>query len=340
MQGLYIMLKRITIALGLVGCSAVAIAGAPGNTMAQPLPSGVVLVAPDSIGAWSFGIEALYVQPSAGNFQYAQVVDGSQRNNESVKPDYGWGGEADITYHFAGSSRDISLGYTHLDTDNSDTTQIGGLATFNQGLAFVSSDPDQAKGTMKDDYNAADLTLGQQLLVGSRLVFHPFLGVRFADISTDNKATYSNSAISADTGTARVDSDFEGAGPRAGIDIRVLSHCGLSLVGTMGGSLLIGSEDSHASFASSSLLGFGSVEKKNDDTVNLVPELDARIGLDYTPHKLFPAGSMGFQLGYEVVHYFNASDVDNLDTLLVNSVNNQSDFSYQGPYFRLQLNIA
>ncbi|NNM58329.1 MAG: hypothetical protein HKM04_00730 [Legionellales bacterium] len=338
------MLKRITIALGLLGCSALAFAGAPGNSMVAPLPTGVDLEAPDSLGAWSFGITALYVQPIGGDLQYAQIVDGNAISNKSVQPGNAWGGEADITYHFAGTSRDVSLGYTHLDSDSTAKSGIGHLETIDEGFLFggeeLSSDPDVAKGEMDQDYNSADLTFGQQLLVGNRLVLHPFIGVRYADISTDNKIKYSSSVNSADTGVGRIDSDFQGAGPRAGIDVRVLSGCGLSVVGTFGGALLVGSEDAHASITPSVVAGGAPTDWKNDDSVNLVPELDARIGLDYTPHQLFPAGSMGFQVGYEVVHYFNASDIDNLDTTLVNSVNNQSSFSYQGPYFRLQLNIA
>lgn len=332
------MLKQVTIALSLLGLSCTAFAGMPGNPM--PVPSGVVLNAPDSFGAWSFGIEALYVQPTGGNFQYAQVDNNTAPNtlsNKSVDSGYNWAGEADLTYRFAGSSRDVTLGYMHLDTDESDTTTVSGLQTFNQSLAFV---PDTAKGETDYDYNAVDLSFGQQLLVGERVVLHPFIGLRYADIEQDNKVTYNNTASVVDTGVEKVNSDFQGVGPRAGIDARILTGCGLSFIGTMGGALLVGDTNSQVSSTPFGVFGTSTVKWTNDDAVNIVPELDGRLAIDYTPHAFFPEASVGFQLGYEVVHYFDALSNNAIDTVELNSVNINSDFSYQGPYFRLQLNFT
>lgn len=326
------MLKRITFALGLIGISFSAVAGAPGNNMA--IPSGTVLTAPDSDSGWSFGIEGMYVQPLDNNFQYVQV----NNNNQSVGNSYQWGGAADITYHFDGNSRDVTLGYTHLDSSDSDTTNaaVGEMSP----PVFVVDDATYAKGEINNDYNVVDLTFGQQFLIGDRLVLHPFGGLRYADIDQDDKGIYSNPAIAGDEGSYKLDSDFQGAGPRAGMDVRVLTGTGFSIVGTVGGSLLVGNTDSHLNTYPSSLVGFSSTQINNDDATHLVPELDARVGLDYTPHKIFPAASMAFQVGYEVVHYFNVTNLNTWDTALVNSVNNDGNFAYQGPYLRLQLNVA
>lgn len=342
------MLKRISYTVGLLGVSLSAFAGAPGNNMVAPTPSGVVLNAPDSDIGWSVGIEGLYAQPTGNNFQYSQVNDNSvpanTQHDQSVNNSYQWGGEADATYRFDGNSRDVTLGYSHLDSDDSDTTHLEGGETFNPILSFgatpISSAADTAKGEVDDDYNAVDLTFGQQFLIGERVVLHPFGGLRYASIDQDDKVAYTNSADATDNGSGKIDSDFQGAGPRAGIDARILTSTGFSIIGAIAGSLLVGDTDSHASVSPSSVIGLPTTEWDNDDTTHLVPELDARVALDYTPHKLFPEASMSFQVGYEVVHYFDVAELDGVDSSFTNSVNNTSSYGYQGPYLRLQLNVA
>ncbi|MFN7098390.1 MAG: Lpg1974 family pore-forming outer membrane protein, partial [Gammaproteobacteria bacterium] len=230
-----------------------------------------------------------------------------------------------------------TLGYTHLDADESDTTHLNSGETFEQTVAVS---PDSAKGETDNDYNAVDLTFGQQFLVGDRLVLHPFGGVRYIDLDQDDKVTYSDSADTADVGSEKIDSDFQGAGPEAGMDLRVLLGAGVSIVGTFSGALLVGDTDSHGTFAPSAATLLVPAEWDNDQSIHLVPELSARVGLDYTPHKIFPAASMGFQIGYQVVQYFNVADLDYFDGFAVNSVNNLDSYGYQGPYARLQLNIA
>lgn len=328
------MLKRVLMGLISLGVTSTLLAGAPGNQMA--MPSGDILSAPESNSAWSFGLQALYAQIGSNGFQYTQINDNSAPlntfTNKSVDNPTGWAGEADVTYHFSGNSRDITLGYTHLDVNQTNKTTLSGAETFSSSLGSVA---DQAKGQTDIDHNALDLTLGQQLLVGSVLVLHPFAGLRYADIDQDNKVDYTDSSTLTNTGTGKNTSDFQGIGPRAGLDVRVLAGAGVSFVGTMGGSLLVGSLDAHQSSTSSSV----NLKTSPDDHTQIVPELDAKIGLDYTPHKLFPGAAVGFQVGYELAHYYNAASMDGFDATLVNSTNNNTDFSYQGPYMRIQLNI-
>jgi len=100
------MTKRITLALAIIGLSATAFAGSPGDNMVAPAPTGINLVAPDSVGTWSFGIEALYMDPGS-QFQYANTgvgvasVDTSDTfKNYTTGNGYNWGVEADIGYMF------------------------------------------------------------------------------------------------------------------------------------------------------------------------------------------------------------------------------------------------
>jgi hypothetical protein len=339
------MTKRITLALAMIGLSASAFAGAPGNQVA--MPTGVNLTAPDSVGVWSFGIEALYVKPANNQFQYGQLNTDTTATiptfkNKSVSNDHEWGGTVDMTYMFPGSSRDVKLSYTHIDFSNSSNTTVGANQSFDAGdfnNAF-DTEGDYAKGSQDTDVDSVDLVFGQWIRIGQRVDLHPFGGLRYADIRTDDKGTYSDvSTDPATVSTQKFTSDFQGIGPRVGMDTAVHLGQGFSIVGTMAGSLLIGSNNSKFNVYDAT----GSIAEqdiyKNGSSTTVVPELDARIGVDYM-YAFTPETSMNVQLGWQVVNYFDVTDTDAIDAVSPNTVNNSEDFGYQGPYLRLQVNLA
>lgn len=344
------MTKRILLALAAVGLSVTAFAGAPGNNMVAP--TGTPVIAPDSTGSWSFGLEALYMESNT-NFQYASVnnIDDNgagYAKNQSVTNEWNWGVEADISYMFPGSSRDVSLSYTHLNQNGSDnvSNSAGNIqAVFRTGPTVLQgTDYSSAKGDVDQTLNAAGLTFGQLLTVGDRLSLHPFGGLAYADIDTTNKAYYNYpnpaDATSTLTDTYKNESDFQGVGPRAGIDAMVHLGSGFSIVGTMAGDLLVGSMDSKYTYTDQDIRALRTgATIKNDSYTQVVPELDAKLGIDYM-YAFNPNTSMNVQLGYQVVNYFNANSTDALDSFSLNSVNSTSDFDYNGPYLRLQLNVA
>lgn len=374
----------MTLALAMVGLSSIVLAGTPGDNMA--IPTGTPLLAPESTGIWSFGLEALYMESNT-NFQYAEVSsiitsEGEQEfNNESVTNNWRWGVEADISYLFPGSSRDMSASYTYLNQSGSDSVDSlgndvivngvndkphAGFTFLPIGLAAIpafQTTINSASADVEQTLNAATLTFGQLFMIGNRLSLHPFGGLQFADIDTTNKANYGGDIIRPIfvfipvdptlpyTATYKNTSDFEGIGPRAGIDASIHLGNNFSVVGTLAGALLVGNMDS--SFEQSYALpivtppGLAAIDPitqinnkyKNDSYTAVVPELDAKIGLDYM-YAFNPRTSMDIQAGYVVVDYFNAESSDFIDAYTVNSINNTTNFSYNGPYLRLQLNVA
>ncbi|MBY0544130.1 MAG: hypothetical protein K2Q14_01105 [Gammaproteobacteria bacterium] len=335
------MTKSITLALAMIGLSSVALAGAPGNNMV--VPTGTPVIAPDSTGTWSFGLEALYMESNT-NFQYATIdtsptTDVVDQDNQSVSNDWNWGGEVDVSYIFPGSSRDVSASYTYLNQDGSDS--VGGDTGLDNvhGPLLTGLGSDEAEADVDQTLNAATLTFGQLLTVGDRLSLHPFGGLQFASIDTTNKATYeeTEAGVEGVTASYKGDSDFEGIGPRAGIDASVHLGNNFSVVGTFAGALLVGNMDSHFDIDATAIPVDADFD--NDSYTAVVPELDAKLGLDYM-HAFNPNTSMDIQVGYQVVNYFNAESNDFGDSVFANSVNNTSDFNYNGPYLRLQLNVA
>jgi len=338
------MTKRITLALAMIGLSASAFAGAPGNQVA--VPSGINLMAPDSVGVWSFGIEALYFEPANNEYQYGSLnpnttVNPTNNKNKSVGTGYDWGGTVDATYMFPGNSRDVKLSYTHIDFDDSKTTTVGANQTFNTPFSTDLAENDTAKGKQQNDVDSVDLVFGQWIRIGQRVDLHPFGGLRYTNYSTESKGTYTEYVANDNdlVDSEKFTSDFEGIGPRAGMDTAVHLGKGFSIVGTMAGSLLVGDGDSKFTVINNTASTDTITTYKSGESTHVVPELDARIGVDYM-HAFNPTTSMNIQLGWQVVNYFDISDTDGLDITTPNTVNNSEDFGYHGPYLRLQVNLA
>lgn len=373
-------MTKISLAVAMLGLSAVAFAGMPGNQVAAP--SGVNLIAPDSVGVWSVGLEAMYVQQTNNDLNYGQLETTTgtspstfvDRDNENVGNNWEWGGTVDLTYLFPGQSRDVKLAWTHLfSSTDSDSTPVGGgqvlTPSFFNPNAFLNhtgtlgslfQDGD-AHGSTKTNYDAIDLVFGQWIKIGDRLDLHPFGGLRWAQVNTTDKGNYYQGAVFDAIFNAPVNenslnkltSNFNGIGPRAGFDTAVHLGSGFSIVGTFAGSLLIGSlggnikqSDNVFDAPTGALLGTSSSEiSGSNNGTAVVPELDARLGLDYM-YAFTPSTSMNFQLGYQVVNYFDVTEADfqsdagSTFGVIPNTTASRSDWGYQGPYLRLQLNVA
>jgi hypothetical protein len=125
----------------------------------------------------------------------------------------------------------------------------------------------------------------------------------------------------------RVANNFIGAGPHGWVDLRysLPEVPGLSLLGRIGGSVLIG--DINQSFeetvrSTSGVPLFGGATRVNE--AQAVPELNVRFGVEYVP----PVRGrwMRFSFGYEFDYWWNVGNV-NLDT-------SREDISWQGLFFR------
>lgn len=91
-------------------------------------------------------------------------------------------------------------------------------------------------------------------------------------------------------------------------------------------------------------------DDKNESETRVIPEIDGRLGLNYT-YTFESNMALGLELGWQATNYFNVvTDQYPVTAGLFNSqfassVGNQhydstSNFGLQGPYGRLQLDIA
>jgi len=335
------MNRKITIGISIL-FSSVTIYAAHPDAAIEPL--GEEVLASSSTSSWSFGIEGLFMLPTNANFQYASISDQGvptrNHDNKSVTPQHDFGGEFDATYHFAGNSRDVKVALTHIDMDSSDKEQlINGRISDPFGLTNIFTD--EAKADTDNSVDAIDVVAGQMFNVGERVVMHVFGGIRYADLENNNLAQYFNSqANNARQGSGRINTEFDGIGPRAGTDVAVQVGSGISIVSTVGVSLLKGTVDTKITVAPpAALVGNDPVITDNNGGHNLIPEMDAKLGINYH-HNINTRNAFDIQLGYQVVNYFDVIDKDYIDAITPNSINNTNDLGYRGPYFRAQLNIV
>ncbi|MAZ39956.1 MAG: hypothetical protein CMF49_07525 [Legionellales bacterium] len=326
------MMKNFSIIIGTLLAASNLYAGNTGNQVQAP--TGVSLQAPKSESAWSFGIEALYMKPSNATFQYVQISNQSTptqtHQNNSVNPSSDWGGEFDATYHFAGNSRDIEVALMNLDVDNTGSTQIQD-GQMSDPFGISNRFTDSANADMDNSVDAVDVVFGQTFKIGPVVTMRPFGGVRYADLESNNVAQYFNSQASAPAqGNGRINSEFVGFGPRAGLDASFHVSSRISVVGTVGASLLVGDIDTK--LTTTAYQDNPQIIDNNESRAS-VPELDAKLGINYQ-QKLSANNSLDIQVGYQVVDYFDVINKDFIDASTINTVSNSDDLGFQGPYIR------
>lgn len=339
------MKSRLVIALASIGLSAGLYAGQPGNQVIGP--TGLNLVAPDTVGIWSFGLEVFHVKATNDDFQYGQVVSLNSAgdlvtHNVTTDSKFHAGATVDATYILPENGMDIKISATSIQFTDNNTTTIAGanageifLPAFSSLLGLGGTESG-ARAKDEQHYTSGDLLFGQWIRIGHEVDLHPFVGVRYADINDKATGRYVDSATTV-VQEGVIKSDFDGIGPRAGMEAAVHVGWGFSFVARLGASLLVGDLDSSVkeSDPGSPL----ALKYNNDDATHTIPELDERLGVDYI-YNFTPTASMSAQLGVENVEYFGAVSKDDLDSAVPNSVLGSSNFGYRGFYLRLQTNLA
>jgi hypothetical protein len=331
-------ISLMLLAMGLASASAYA---GTIDTAPMPVSNDINVTAPDQSGMWSFGATAVLLQPVSNDFTYINTSTDTADNYHSVDQSYHWWFGADVTYAFPGNGRDVTLAYEGLhgsDSDSAVGSYLGNTGTVTNPT-FVDL-PLGAEGKTDTSYDAGDLTFGQKLDVGQRIRLHPFMGVRYAHIDVKNTAEYTpydanNSALGLVSGTQ--EGTFSGIGPRFGSDAQINLGQGFSVRGRLGFSALIGSSDPSLDYTTTDYAANTAApySVNHDSTTRVVPEMDGRLGLNYT-YDFNSNMALGLEAGWQAVNYFNAVAQTSTDDGSVN----HSDFALQGPYARLQLDVA
>lgn len=358
------MLRKITVCLMAILGSSCVWAASANNEMALPTTADINVIAPYQSGSWSFGAEVNYFKPN-NDFNYAMSQNTAQSgvdtanntNTDAVKANYNWGWGADVTYHFAGYGRDVTLAFSQLNSNDNDSVvspnsdvliypTVNGRGTvLRQTIPFTSSD-----AQVTTDYDAVDLTFGQLIDVGHCVSLHPFAGLRYAYLNYKADAQYVDTdqmtGVLNTSGAQTIQSNFQGVGPRLGSDAEVRLGSGFSLHGALGVSLLVGTLDASDSdnltdYNNTVPASISSVIQ-GDHTVNnntrVVPEIDGKLAAMYRVD-LNNSYALKFELGYQATDYVDAIQNNTLDDSYTTS-SQYTNFFMQGPYARVQLDVA
>lgn len=359
------MLKKNLFVFSLLGTMLPVYAGTIADeTM---LPPTVSVTIPQQTGSWNVGIEGHYFQTANNDGNIAIVSktgsdSGSgltltKRKTHSVDMEHEWGGRFDLTYHFAGNGRDVSLVWNHRNDNQADQVFRKAGESIADTLertvispTFFPNGVDYLRGKLDNDLDSIDLLFGQKMHFADKVTLRAFGGVRYADINAVLKANVeAEGELTANnplylTGNATAKSDYEGLGPRAGIDANIaFNSSGISLFGTIAGSLLVGDLDQHLDFnvvVANPVAGTTTTNVNKgglSSSILVVPELDARIGIDYK-HDFTPDTAVSLGVGYEVSHYFNAVNLSEVSYL--DSMRHYNDFANYGPFVRLAVSLS
>lgn len=325
-------ISLMLLAMGLASASAYA---GTIDTTPMPVSNDINVTAPDQSGMWSFGATAVLLQPVSNDFTYLDTSTDNATNYHSVDQSYHWWFGADVTYAFPGNGRDVTLAYEGLHGSDSDSVVSSYL-----DFTTLQELPLGAEGKTDTRYDAGDLTFGQKLDVGQRIRLHPFMGVRYAYIDVKNTAEYtpydaSNNALGLISGTQ--EGTFSGIGPRFGSDAQINLGQGFSVRGRLGLSALIGSSDPSLDYITTDYATNTATPYSfnHDSRTQVVPELDGRLGLNYT-YDFNSNMALGVEAGWQAVNYFNAVAQESTTDGSID----HSNFALQGPYARLQLDVA
>lgn len=318
-------IKRLSLALVALGLSAPAFADS------------TVLV-PSQHGGFKIGLDALYLRPTNSDLNYATVIEpnsnftGGFQRNAYIDPSYDWGFYAQIGYLFPCTGNDLTLGYTYLRSDETDSVAAGTSGTVGVlplGVIFGA-----ATGKSEFDLNAVDLEGGQRFTTGA-YDMRMFAGLRYANIDHHLQTLAQPLLLGGVVGTHEFESQFRGLGPRIGVDGRYCLSSGFGVDANLSTALLVSHVDAHydETITSETPVRF---QAKNGSENRLVPVLEAKLGVDYTYIMDCRCKSaLAFEAGYQATNYFNAVDrarVVNDAGTAFDYQNTTSDVGFDGIY--------
>ncbi len=330
-------IKRLSFALVALGLSAPAFADS------------TVLV-PSQHGGFKVGIDALYLRPTNSDLNYATTVSfptnfrqGFERN-ATIDPSYDWGFYAQVGYLFPCTGNDLTLAYTYLRSDETDSVvgvSSGEALLLPIGQLFSGATFGVATGKAKFDLNAVDLEGGQRFTTGT-YDMRMFAGLRYANIDHQLQSFGAPFSSSGTTfGAQEFKSQFRGLGPRIGVDGRYCLSSGFGVDANLSTALLIGHVDGcyDAAFTTGTGddLTVTNFSAKNGSENRVVPVLEGKLGVDYTYIMDCRCKSaLTFEAGYQATNYFNADDHARVVSTSGTSFayqNNTSDVAFDGIYF-------
>jgi hypothetical protein len=320
--------KSILLALGLAIASGVTTAG----TMGAVCTPGNVTVPCEATG-WDVGISALYIQPiftanwgyHSFNFPVVTPATGTligyDTNYNNFNQNWNWGFKLEGSYHF-NTGNDINVNWYYLSSRNDFVLGNSARVLVNTSIPIgttVSTSDSLLRRNVR--WNAVNFELGQHVDFSPSKIMRFHGGLQYAQIRTgfahELSVTVTTPIVEVGTFTRTFNlpqvqtSEFNGLGPRAGIDMHYLFGNGVSIyakpaVAVLAGSSRFNNAESviDQTLFITGLTGSVATFPASGNKRAIVPEFDARLGIDYT--YACPQGNLTLDLGWLWFNYFNA----------------------------------
>ncbi len=306
-------LKKTAVAVLALGSSAV-FAG----TMGPVCTPGNVTV-PCERTAWDIGGQALYLQTTTNNgFSYYPSAVNPGRYDD-VGQRWNWGFQIEGSYHF-NTGNDVTVSWYHIDTNRS-------TAAIDPALSFAGDTITAATVGQKNRWDAVNAELGQfvDFSANQKLRFHG--GFQFARVKPTVDLALTTATT---TAAASLTSDYNGFGPRTGLDMGYVFGNGLGVYAKGAAAVLVGTSKFNDNAAYQTIAGTTGAVALHGSRTSIVPELEAKLGGNYT--YAMAQGDLTLDAGYMWFNYFNA--LNNVD--LLNGGIKGSDFGAAGPFVGLK----
>lgn len=317
---------------------------------------------------FEFTAGALYLQPSSSNLDYAVLgypfpVLSPHWDVQAVDPSYTLGFDLRGRYYIPSTDYDVVVSWDHLNTDDSDFTQVASdsgqfvVFPFQAGPSFgqsINNPSQKARSNVKFYYDVVDADVGKNFNFGPNTAMRLFVGLSAARLKQTISTTFGDNADTFSINSTN-NSKFTGIGPLIGVDGNYMFDNGIGFFGTLAGSALVGHLDASTDYTSSSPqltaagIPINSQSISPDESTQGIPSIDGKLGVDYQ-HSVSQYSIFTASLGYEYATYFNAiatynpslvaSNVNTGSIALSSLAKTMSNYTVQGPFINFGFKIS
>ncbi len=252
---------------------------------------------------WHVVAEALWLQPTITNLNYARDFHDDNNGNEytrekAIDPDYHFAFRLEAGYHIPHTRNDLTVNWLHLNGNDSASARAAPdhiLAVRGVGEGEFQF----AHSSINQSFDAVNLEYGHTKRYASGWTVRGHGGLEYARIYSDQKINgvfFENSVLE----RLKNKSTFNGIGPRFGIDANYALGNGFSLVGKAAGTLLVGNLDVKVTDRiESESANFTGASKRT-----VVPGAEGKLGLSYEND--LGNGILTIEGGYYVAGYYQS----------------------------------
>ncbi|MFT4058174.1 MAG: Lpg1974 family pore-forming outer membrane protein [Legionella sp.] len=330
------VLKKTALTILFLGSSSL-FAGAMGPSCT---PGNVTV--PCAHEAWDVGVQGLYLQ-TAFNKDFSFYPTGANGIYKDLTGHWDWAFQLETAYYF-NTGNDLAITWYHLHAKNRHFG-LNLLGLFN---------PINLQLDLNNQWDALQVEFGQyaNFSEASKIRFHG--GIQYSRITSnvnavigyaDDSFSFAPEGLVNPVSLTAFNTEYNGFGPRIGLDLFYVLGDGFSIYGKTATSLLVGRAKFKDKGLTPVVLDDMEVEpvlipiSASGSRAMIVPEMEAKIGGNYT--YLWSHGDIIIDVGYVWFNYFNTLSNQNiLSNIQINQELNRktesTDFGVSGPYFGLK----